>query len=573
MLLSAAGRRIFQSHGEYDFPEPIPRKPDCGLAFRRTLSLPAGRHGWLVQWQVDQGFVSKIADVSVEIADLETDGLLAHVALSAAAEPITLQALDGLTLVTKSAKPCNVVVRGTVSGALGHVRLRHLKVIELGSSLLERQHFEDLEVVFQTRWLKSIFIGTTNVCNANCPHCPTNKKMTAHLDRGCMSMDLFERIIRQLDGVTIGDSILFGVFGEPFADPLLEQRIGLIRQFRPDLPIDIVTNAGLADAQRVATIAEHIRVLAIHIEATTPDLYNKLMWPLKAAQVFPTVDEILAIAGNRVTITTPLHRANCHEASAIRHRWGRRGNSVLFNPLQTRATDRTSAKQNALAPTAGFWRADLVDLLVIDWDGTVLLTCDDFLRRQPLGNLRTQSLKEILDGEPRRQAFDDLRSYRWTRLPSIYDSIVDDVRAVDSYGDAGVQAARHLELSALSFQTSVNGTRGDSVIKVHHDVDVGTPAVFGPYVSLPIGRYVVRFRGTACSTEKLELNFEVVSGFGQRSLGLLNRKGAQLVSLDLAIEFSHDYPDETLEFRIVALKGQPGESFTFQGVSISRVGS
>lgn len=567
-----APRCVYQTYGEYDFAEPDVRDFGNGLAFRRVLSLPEGRHAWLVQWQVDATVLDLLKSVEMTIRDVATGARMAHLVLGGLDGPPSREALENIIMVTDGLVERDVEIIGSVVGGLEGVRLRHIKVIELAGRAPARELFFDERAHMPTRWVKSVFMGATNICNANCPHCPANKRMTAHLEQGRMSMEMFERIIRQLDGVEVGDCLIFGVFGEPFDDPLLEERVKLLRRLRPDIEIDIATNAGAVTLERVMDVIDHVRRISIHVEAAAPEIYNKLMTPLKATQVFPVIDQIIAAAPHRVTITTPLHRGNCHEAAALKRMWGRRGVPVWFSTLQTRATDLTAAKRNALAPTAGFWPPDLMDILVVDWDGMVLTTCDDFLRRQPLGDLKVESVTQVLDGVARRQAFDALREYRWRDMPSLYDAICDDPRAAQSYERAGIDDLPVFEFPAARFQHAQGVERGDGVIHIGGRPGNADPVIFGPYVQLPIGRYIARFNGTAAGIQDMALEFEAVSDFGRRRLASTRRSGSQLRNLDIAIEFHHDQPGDAIEFRVLPRAGEVGELFDFTGVTLTRVG-
>ncbi len=573
MPVMMSRRCVHQSYGRFDFVEPDSVDQRSGLAFRRTMSCPAGRFAWLLQLQVDKDALEILQTIDISICDLATDDILAEVSLRAGNGDLTLECLDSIVLRTDSAVSRNLELRGHVTGALRKVRLRHVKVLEIGDGCQSRDIFYDEKAEFRTDTIKAVFIGATNICNANCPHCPTNKRVTAHLPQGTMDIVLFERLLHELQGIRITDGFLFGVFGEPFMDPLLEDRIEIIRRLRPGHNIDIATNAGAIDPQRLLRILPHLRHIGIHVEASTPEQYDKLMWPLKATTVFPLVDRLINVAPDKAYITTPLHRGNCHEVAAIRHRWGRYGSDIRFSALQTRGTERTSAMHNSLAPTACFWPSDMLDILVVDWDGEVLLTCDDFLRRQSLGNLYTQTLHEILNGEARRRAFEALRTYRWVELPSFYDAVIDDVRAVESYATAGIHTVPVMQLAAEAFQLGRGATKEPGAIRLCGGGEPSEPMVYGPYLSLPAGHYIVRFRGRAPTDGRLSLQFEVSSRFGQNSLGVAYREGHELSRLDLALEFHHTDSAETIEFRILPRTGGAEDIFWFGGATLSCIGT
>jgi hypothetical protein len=383
-------------------------------------------------------------------------------------------------------------------------------------------------------------------------------------------MEIYEKLICGLANIEIGDTLLFGVFGEPFADPLLEERIALTKRLRPDLQIDIASNGELASPERVAGVIDHVRRISIHIEASSPDLYDKLMVPLKAAKVFPNIDVLIRRFGAKITITTPLHQANLHDVPRLKQRWIHHGINVDFLSLQTRTTEKTLAKRVNLGATGGFWSADLIDILVVDWDGMVLATCDDFLRRQPLGDLRQDSVKKIMEGAPRRSLFDALRGHRWHQLPSLKDAIVDDSDITRAFS-----AVTPIRARWTIYGLQLLGGPGSR--KVADGIMLGMPnsldeaLVFGPYLDLPVGRYHARFRGTSVRpADDLGLVFEVAADMGARRHAAVERYGQELASLDVTMEFTHRDPASLLEFRIFALSGDPSATL-LHSVQLTRL--
>ena len=485
-------------------------------------------------------------------------------------------ALDDIVLVCDPPGSAFVDVVCSTSIPGSRIRLRHLKIIRSAAEHPARTDFADRTAVLPVDRVKAVFIGGTNVCNANCPHCPTNKTMTRHLAQGVMAMPLFENFLSALDAVEITDCLLFGVFGEPFADPHLEDRIRLIHAWRPGLPIDIASNAELATPDRVATIARFVRRISLHVEAVTPETYNKLMVPLKADDVFPRIAELMRVAPGKIAVTTPLHRGNLHEVPAMRQYWARHGIEVDFSQLQTRATDRTMAQRVALAPTGGFWKPDLLDILVVDWDGAVLATCDDFLRRQVLGNLNDSSLADILRGPARRAVFDALCNYDWQALPSVRDAIVDDQAMVAAFAGIPLPRMDRWEVAASRLRCTDDAERVPPGLLLGHRAPEPTdaPVAYGPYLNLPDGRYLARFVGAlsvGTAAPQTRIAFEVAAGFGAHGYASVERRGAELAEVDLSVEFRHVAAHGAVECRIFVLRADPASPFHLAGVTFTRI--
>ncbi|WGM46449.1 hypothetical protein KOAAANKH_01317 [Brevundimonas sp. NIBR10] len=562
--------QIYQSHSRFDLVEPDGGTADSGVMFRRIVQLPAGHHGFLVQLQTDPSALPQIVSLDIEVVDLLSGDRIGGLSLTASESEISLQRLDSLVFGTRSSLATCVAITGRVTGALGRVMLRHLVINRSDAVPPKREDFFDDIARLNTRVLKSIFVGSTNICSANCPHCPTNKKMTAHLEQGVMSDEVFERLLDGLATIDLADGLMFGLFGEPFDDPRLETRIRRLRERFPDIPVNVATNAGSADVDRMMSIVKDIRTLAIHVEAVTAATYDKLMVPLKAAEVLPRVDAMVRAAPHKVSITTPVHRNNLHELPALVRRWSGFGADFRFSQLQTRVTDLTAARRLALAPAPGFWTWDLLDLIIIDWDGSVLVTCDDFLKRQVLGNLRTTPLADILAGTPRRQAFEALRNYRWTDLPSIYGAVVDDAAALlPNQGE--LSRPQIHQLGSTRFQTDRSERVSDGLV-IRHDQDPDqTPAVFGPYLSLKRGRYVVRFLGELIAGSVMCLQFRVTTQFGQLVLAAEERRGGRDRIEGVALEFTIDSDESSVEFPITALGGLADDGFLFRGVVVYAV--
>ena len=250
-------------------------------------------------------------------------------------------------------------------------------------------------------------MGTTGTCNASCASCPTNKLVREHVPSGIMPLATFKRVIDEIaeGGFVFGKNKLgLGLFAEPLMDPHIVERVEYVRERLLRMRVLLNTNMGPFNERRHAVLAKLVFRFSVHVEALSPALYAELMEPLRAENVFPKIERLLELAPDKVNIAVPISTRNEAEFDALRAYWmGKGARNVCDLALSNRTTDALDYFEKSLgtAPTA--CGESVHDDLVIDWDGTVLACCQDFMRREVLGNINESSITEIYDAEARRQ--------------------------------------------------------------------------------------------------------------------------------------------------------------------------
>ena len=63
-------------------------------------------------------------------------------------------------------------------------------------------------------------------------------------------------------------------------------------------------------------------------------------------------------------------------------------------------------------------RSDILRNFIVDWDGSVFPCCNDFHKIFPIGQLRSSSVREVLDSPLRSQLAQQLDSGDWARIPT-----------------------------------------------------------------------------------------------------------------------------------------------------------
>ena len=260
--------------------------------------------------------------------------------------------------------------------------------------------------------LNYISIGTTGTCNASCVHCPTGKASTANSPRGTMPMSIFTSIIDGIVemGLTVEDQIGFGLFGDGLVDPLVVERAQYLKDRLPEVRLTINTNGAAFNADKHAILNDYATVVTLHCESLDRKTYDFLMTPLRAKNVHPKYEKILAAYPGKVVVSVPVSRTNLSEIPAIRAWFMERGAaSVVFDPLASRCVEDTTVfDELSLSPQAVACPPSVMADLIVDCDGLVLNCCQDFSRLEPIGDLSKETLEQTLHNVARarrRQQF------------------------------------------------------------------------------------------------------------------------------------------------------------------------
>lgn len=254
--------------------------------------------------------------------------------------------------------------------------------------------------------LAFVLIGTTGTCNASCIHCPTGKARTAGSPRQPMDMRLFKKLIDGIDNLPMKPPthIGFGLFGDGLVDPYVVERMRYSRDRIPHGHFVINTNGAAFSAARHAELNGLVNLVTLHCESLVAETYDYLMQPLRAKNVFPKYRALIETFHGKVHVSVPISRLNIDQAAEIREQflnWG--ASTVHFDPLASRCEpDPVLFRELSLDPFPIRCGPDVLDNLIIDCDGQVLVCCQDFAREESIGSLQDQSLLKLLTNHRRR---------------------------------------------------------------------------------------------------------------------------------------------------------------------------
>lgn len=231
------------------------------------------------------------------------------------------------------------------------------------------------------RWDKFAMVGieTTTLCNQRCGYCPhaDDEARRSKQKRGHqMPQTLFSNIIDQLQGFGFGGQITLNGYGEPLLDCLLVDRVREIREKLPRAYISINSNGAKLTAEKLQELIDvglsHIDITNHHERGT--GAYADLEQKIEGLRADPKFGRYIFY---KEQIGKIYNRGGAVNAEAL-DQYVKVG--YLAGPQ-----DRLVCLSNMFT-------------LTIAVDGAVLICCNDFDHREPMGKL----------GENGRESMEDI---------------------------------------------------------------------------------------------------------------------------------------------------------------------
>ncbi len=270
----------------------------------------------------------------------------------------------------------------------------------------------------------SLFLDPSNRCNFHCSFCPRALSdyrnfvpEDVHLD-----FELCSKVFRELHGWTRLKVLRLYYLGEPFLNPRFVDILELALRLRIAERIEITSNASVLSkelSERFCNAAGNTADIDVYLRFS---IYSVL--PERHAKITGSSFDIDRIRRNIETLKSVRDAAGCRnvhlyakmldtftdendlfleryrsivDETAIEspHNWsGFDGNDVLADAYGTDVSPAHPRRHDA-CPL-------LFYSMAVNADGSVVVCCIDWSRKTLLGNVNTQSLQEIWNGEPLR---------------------------------------------------------------------------------------------------------------------------------------------------------------------------
>lgn len=256
------------------------------------------------------------------------------------------------------------------------------------------------------RDFKRIYIEITNACNLNCSFCPDYKRK-----RSFMTAEDFEHIIKRISPYT--KYIFFHVMGEPFLHPLLPQFLDIADNY--GLRVNITTNGVLLGERADEIIGKPaLRQINVSLHSfddnrqtiTKQQYMDNIFRFIRDTRKYDTLvamrlwnlDDTLENEKNS-QILRMIEKEFSLDYKIDEAEFDARGLTIRKNIFVNRAKKFVwPSMDNELIGERGFCYGLRTHLAVLV-DGSVVPCCMDSDGILTLGNLKNQTLEEIVCGE------------------------------------------------------------------------------------------------------------------------------------------------------------------------------
>ncbi|HLN80152.1 MAG TPA: radical SAM protein, partial [Thermoanaerobaculia bacterium] len=262
---------------------------------------------------------------------------------------------------------------------------------------------EDLDSETRRSHLLYVSLETCTSCNHRCPFCPVSVDPR---EREVMSQELFESIADQV--VQLGGRgvvVFLSNYNEPTIDPLFEERCFAL--FARGLPVSLLTNASQLDPERADRLARagRFRYIGINLPTLDPERYLRMHGTRDLARVLANVDALRAREIAEETSIVVLgdedepHRRDVRD---IRDRFEPLGWEV--KPFRIRSRPASGTFVPEPPPVKELRGCELMgsrpfEHLHVTATGKAVLCCQDYYEKLTVGDLKRQTVAEILGGD------------------------------------------------------------------------------------------------------------------------------------------------------------------------------
>ena len=238
-------------------------------------------------------------------------------------------------------------------------------------------------------------LENTNICQAACVFCSYPKMQRP---KGVQTLALTRKILDDAAGIPLIDWLTFTGLGEPLLDHRLEERVAYARHLMPAIHIDVYTNgAALTPARFDALRDAGLTTLHVSLNAIRADQRQQIM----RLNDFDRVVEAIQYArthgdGKTAVVVKGVASKDLLEnedGEAFRQAWGgwtSEGGSAFLHLEGNWAGAMSNVRVTPIKPCA---RA--IGQMMVLWDGRVSLCCFDGEGQEILGDLRTQTIREV----------------------------------------------------------------------------------------------------------------------------------------------------------------------------------
>ena len=211
----------------------------------------------------------------------------------------------------------------------------------------------------------------TELCNRKCIFCPRIDPEVYPNRKKHLTVELYEKVMRELAEIKYTGGISYSGFGEPFLHPKMEELIRITRKYIPGCLLEVYSNGDFDEVERLKAI----------FNAELDTLIISMYDGKEQIEHFNKVRKKTNLSTKQILLRIRYKPPEDHYGLTISNRTGtidlsHLGIGMLTEPL----------KHPCFYP---HYR------LMVDYNGEVLLCSHDWAKKSIVGNLNDQGIYEI----------------------------------------------------------------------------------------------------------------------------------------------------------------------------------
>ena len=248
---------------------------------------------------------------------------------------------------------------------------------------------------------KKVTFGMQGSCNLSCPKCivwgnnNSDARLLHDMPKGIMQI---EDIVKIFDEVkSYRPTIAPGFWIEPIGTANFERFV--VEACARDLPIHITTNGIQVNENMAEFLVDHVSLISVSIDAMTEDVLYQVRKTRLLQRINNAVHCLLEKRGKRksprITVSFTVEEANHNQKDEFLEYWVKYVDAIKINHEFSYKGDTGKI----VLPKKRIPCREIYDAMNIDYDGTARLCCLDGMRQTNVGNVLTDGVLGVWNGE------------------------------------------------------------------------------------------------------------------------------------------------------------------------------
>jgi radical SAM protein with 4Fe4S-binding SPASM domain len=265
--------------------------------------------------------------------------------------------------------------------------------------------------------------------------CPISKK--SNIKPEIMSNKLYKKIIKEISEEHLTFTSVYPYLqNEPLMDTDIFNKIKLIKKLsNGKISTVLVTNGSLLTDKKIEELIQsRVDEIIISLDAITEETFNKIRQGLNFKKILKNIDNLInSDFKGDLSVSFVIQKNNVSEIEKFKNYWKNKGVTIEATYLNNRSGDlnnfyNLSIKKNDITFFTSFknklqkriimgCHMPLINFNILS-NGDVILCCNDYSKKEILGNINDSSIKEIWNSKRYQNIRELIYKNKYSEIPT-----------------------------------------------------------------------------------------------------------------------------------------------------------